>query len=120
MHHFYKYLIFINLALFVISATGGTKEANLQKSAFNRCKTKLLAAQRLGVLYDIKIKPGQEPYVLVGPTFFSISIDAKEGFAQTVSCMLTDNDNGCMNFDLRSYLTGKPVAQFHHCKLSMN
>jgi histone acetyltransferase (RNA polymerase elongator complex component) len=90
------------------------------EKAFQQCRKKLIAAQKLEVLNDMKWDSPKEPYIVAGPTFFSMPIDAKEGFVETVNCFLNSGTQGCINFDVRNYLTGKPVGRFERCKFSMN
>lgn len=88
---------------------------------FEECKTKLVQAQKLDLLYDFDWKPPKEPKVVVGPTFFQIPIDAKEGFVETVNCFLMAGKTGkCVNFDVRSWQTGKAVGRFSNCRFKMN
>lgn len=53
---------------------------------FEECRSKLIQAQKLEVLYDMDWKSPKEPKVVAGPTFFQMPIDAKEGFTETVNC----------------------------------
>ena len=88
---------------------------------FEACKSKLVQAQKLDVLYDFDWKPPKEPKVIVGPTFFKIPIDAKEGFTETVNCFLMAGESGkCVNFDVRSWQTGKAVGRFSSCRFKMH
>lgn len=69
-----------------------------------------------GVLHDLDM-PGGMPHVVVGPTFFDLPIEAKQNFAETVSCFLTAGDTHLlMNFDLLDYRTGKKIARFSYGK----
>ena len=87
---------------------------------FEICKSKLIQAQKLGVLYDLDWKPPTEPKVIAGKTFFSISIDAKEGFAETVNCFLVAGDQKFVNFDILSWKTGTSVGRFSYGKFKIN
>lgn len=87
---------------------------------FEACKHKLQSAQKLKVLYAFDWKPPKAPYVVAGPTFFDMPIDAKEGFAETVSCFLTAGDKSTLeSFDILDWRTGKKVARFSSGKLRM-
>lgn len=87
---------------------------------FEACRKKLKEAQRLDVLHDLDWKPGRMPRVVAGPTFFTIPIDAKEGFTETVNCFLMAGDTGCVNFDILHWQTGRPVGEFKYCRLKIN
>ncbi len=106
----------------LLSAAASLASAN-QKSAdarFETCKKKLKQSHQLEVLYAFDWKPGKSPYIVAGPTFHRIPIDAKEGFAQALNCFLVAGQEGkCMNFDILDRLTGKPVARFEYCKFRM-
>jgi len=81
-----------------------------------QCQAKLRAAQKLDVLYDMKLATGRA-LVYVGPTFFSLPIDAKEGFAETVSCLLVAGDpKSCAQIDFLHWQSGKLVAQYRNCR----
>src|SRR2546425_11294617 len=91
-----------------------------ENKQFETCKKKLKQAQRLDVLYDMNITVFP-PHITVGPTFYTIPIDAKQGFAETVSCFLTAGEAGkLINFDLLDYRTGKHVARFSYGQLKMD
>lgn len=95
-------------------AAAGDKE-------FEICRKKLKQAQKLDMLYDLDWKLPKEPRVVVGPTFFKVPIDAKEGFIETVNCFLTAGDSGkCVNFDVLHWQTGKAVGRFSNCRFRMN
>jgi hypothetical protein len=79
-------------------------------SRFEGCKSKLKTAERLDVLYDLKLQI--PPRVIVGPAFYSIPLDAKQGFADTMNCFLMAGEDGYMNFDLYDYRTGHRVAKY--------
>lgn len=81
-----------------------------------QCQAKLRAARKLDVLYDMKLATGRA-LVYVGPTFFSLPIDAKEGFAETVSCLLVGGDpKSCAQIDFLHWQSGKMVAQYVNCR----
>jgi hypothetical protein len=88
-----------------------------ESKRFESCRAKLKKAQKLDVLYDLKIDP--LPRVFVGPTFYTIPIDAKQGFADTVNCFLMTGEDKYINFDLLDYQTGKTVAQYSLGKLDV-
>lgn len=84
-----------------------------------QCRAKLKQAQKLDLLYGLDWKGTVEPKVTVGPTFFKIPIDAKEGFAETVNCFVMAGENKFISFDLLDYRTGKSVGRFKHGKLTV-
>lgn len=90
-------------------------------AAFEACRSKLRLAQKLEVLHAFRLDKGAEPYLVAGPTFFTLSIDAKEGFVETVNCFLAVGDsNKCINFDVLHWQTGKPVGRFENCRFKMH
>lgn len=94
--------------------------ASADEAKFQECRGKLIKAQQIDLLYDMKWDKGKLPYVVVGPTFFTIPFDAKEGFAKTLSCFLTaGNTSECMTFDLLDYRTNNSVATFRNCTLKV-
>jgi len=115
-----KILIVTIASCTTISAQADTRLTPQTEKRFQQCRKKLVSAQQLGVLNDMKWDSPKEPYIVAGATFFSMPIDAKEGFAETVNCFLNSGTDGCINFNIRSYLTGKPVGRFASCKFSMN
>lgn len=109
-----------SLALFFLFAAPSYSASNNSDKNFETCRGKLKAAQKLDVLYAFDWKLPKEPYVVAGPTFFKIPIDAKEGFAETVNCFLTAGDASIVvNFDILDWRTGKKVGRFSSGKLRM-
>ena len=88
-----------------------------ENKRFEQCRAKLKKAQKLGLLYDVTIDP--LPRVVVGPTFYTIPLDAKQGFAETVNCFLMTGQDKYINFDLLDYQTGHVVAEYSYGKLSV-
>ena len=88
---------------------------------FEACRKKMVKAQKLEVLYDIQLK--SEAKIYVGPTFFTIPIDAKQGFADTANCLLSGGETGkkavCVPMTFYHWQTGKAVAEYSMCKLTM-
>lgn len=112
-----KALVFSVIAVFILA---NFPVAAADDQTFEACKLKLQKANELGVLYAFDWKPPKEPHVVAGKTFFSISIDAKEGFAETLSCFLVAGDTSkCANFDILHWQTGKAVGRFQNCRLKM-
>jgi hypothetical protein len=86
---------------------------------FEECREKLKKAQQLEALYDLEWKRAM-PKVVVGPTFYSIPIDAKQGLADTVNCFLMTGKSNYIDFDLLDWQTGKRVAQYSLGRLKMD
>jgi hypothetical protein len=88
-----------------------------ENARFEECRAKLKKAHELDLLYDFTMDPA--PHVVVGPTFYTIPIDAKQGFADTVNCLVMAGKEGYMNFDLFDYRTGKVVAEYSYGQLTV-
>lgn len=87
---------------------------------FEMCRKKLVTAQKLGVLHNLDWKPPKAPYIVAGPTFFSMPIDAKEGFAETLNCFFSAGDTGkCLDLNILHWQTGKLAARYSWCKLKV-
>ena len=103
------------------AATEARRAKTTNDQVFKNCRQKLRRAQTLDVLYDLNWSLPDEPRVLVGPTFFDMPIDAKEGFARTLNCFLMAGDETkLVNFDLRDWRTGKRVGRWSYGKLKMD
>lgn len=88
---------------------------------FEQCRAKLKKAKALDVLYDMDWKSPMEPRIVVGPTFFTMAIDGKEGFVNTVNCFLTAGQTDkCVNFSVLDWRTGKPVGRYSGCSFALN
>lgn len=85
---------------------------------FEACKKKLKKAQQIDLLSNLEMQ-GYGAHVVVGPTFYTIPFDAKEGFAETVNCFLMAGAGGGMAFDLRDWRTDEVVAHWNGYKLVM-
>ena len=110
----------INIAIGLVIYGAISTTAFADEAQFQECRGKLVKAQQIDLLYDMKWDKGKLPYVVVGPTFFTIPFDAKEGFAKTVSCFLTaGNTDECITFDFLDFRTNKPVATFRNCALKV-
>lgn len=100
------------LALTILLSSSPTSAAD-----FESCRQKLIAAQKLDVLYDLDWNGKKTPKVVAGKTFFTLPIDAKEGFAETVNCFLMVGDqNKFIDFEILDWRTGKPVGKFSYGK----
>jgi hypothetical protein len=81
------------------------EEAKAQQKQNNSCTTKLQKAKELDMLYDITVREGTVK-VLVGPAYFSVPIDAKQGFAEVINCVVMQGKGGGIPFDLFHWQTG--------------
>ena len=101
------------------SATNVKSKDQLAKEnkRFEQCRAKLKKAEKLDLLHDLTIGP--LPRVVVGPTFYTIPLEAKQGFADTVNCFLMTGQDSYVNFDLLDYQTGHVVAEYSYGKLSV-
>ncbi len=95
------------------------EEVQAEKARYANCEQKLKKAQELDMLYEIKAK-GASIRVLVGPTFFSVPIDAKQGFAEVVNCVLLSGGSGGIPFDFVHWQTGKRVATWNGYRIDMD
>lgn len=102
-------------AFAILSSTSGVALGD--NARLESCRNKLKAAQKLNVLHDLQWTSGHtEPRVVVGPTFMSMAIDGKEGFASTVNCFLMGGRTDCVSFDLVHWQSGKAVGRFERCR----
>lgn len=84
------------------------------------CRAKLVKAQKLGVLRDLKWKGTSEPHVVIGPTFLDMAFDGKEGFAETVNCFLVAGaPKKFVNFDVVEWRNGATIGRFSYGRLKM-
>ena len=82
------------------------------------CEAKLVQAQKLDMLYNIEAKGHPRIRVLVGPTWYRVAFDAKEGFAQTVNCVAVGGkQDRCTSIDFVDHKSGRGVATFENCRL---
>jgi len=93
-------------------------DSKAAQKQYETCKTYLEKYRELGVLYDMKAR-GASIRVLVGPSFFTLPIDRKQNFAETVNCFLVNGTGGGISFDLLDWQTGKQVASWNGYKLSI-
>jgi hypothetical protein len=110
-----KYLVAVIIGILVSTAALGA-----DNKRFEQCRTKLKQAQKLDLLYNMDWKKGHEPVIIVGPTFYQISFDAKEGFVETLNCFFVTGESGkYINFDLLDWRTNKKVARYSYGKLNV-
>lgn len=93
-------------------------DEKLVKERYENCKAKLEKSKENEMLYDLSAK-GASIKALVGPTYFSVSIDTKEGFAKTVNCFLVNGTGGGIPFELIHWETGKKVASWNGYRLDV-
>jgi hypothetical protein len=103
----------------VSTSTAPAPPAPAVEKRFEGCRAKLKQAKKLDVLHDLDWQHGSMPRVVAGPTFFTIPIDAKEGFADTVNCFLMSGEGGAINFDILDWRTGKVAAKYSLGRLEM-
>lgn len=63
---------------------------------------------------------GASIQVLVGPTYFTVPIDEKKGFAEVVNCVLLKGAGGGIAFDLVHWQTGMRVASWNGYRLDVD
>lgn len=83
-----------------------------EEQRLEECRAKLKLAASLKVLHDFGWDPPAPPRVVVGPTFITMPIDAKQGFAEAVNCFLAGGGPGRVDFDLLHWQTGRPIYRF--------
>ena len=94
-------------------------EAKAAKATYDACNAKLQKAKELDMLSDVGVR-GASIQVLVGPTYFTVPIDEKKGFAEVVNCVLVKGTGGEMSFDLIHWQTGKRVASWNGYRLDVD
>ena len=91
-------------------------------AALKSCQSKLRKAQSLDLLVDINVKSGYFN-VVVGPTFYKIQFDSKEGFAETLNCVFNMGESGpkslCNEIRFVNWRTGNEDARYSWCKLKV-
>lgn len=86
---------------------------------FEDCRAKLKQAQGLDLLTNMTFDKGI-PKVWIGPTWYTMPIDAKEGFAETAACFFTAGDSSkAIAFDIFDGRSGKKIARWKHTKLEV-
>jgi len=83
------------------------------------CRKKLKASADLGVLYALDWQKSKPPHVVAGHRYYQMPFDAKEGFADNVSCFLTGKlpPQLCINFEIKHWQTGKATEKYQNCRL---
>ena len=94
-------------------------EAEATKAPHDACNAKLQRAKELDMLYDVGVREAGIQ-VLVGPTYFTVPIDEKNGFAEVVNCVLLNGAGGGIAFDLVHWQTGKRVARWNGYQLDID
>ena len=93
-------------------------EAKAVQKSYDACNAKLQKAKELDMLYDI-VGRGARIQVLVGPTEFTVPIDAKKGFVEVVNCVMVKGTGGGVPFELIHWQTGKRVASWNGYRLDI-
>ena len=89
-----------------VTDSGKSTGANLAD-----CLTKLEHAKELNILYDLKFQGGRAQ-AFVGPSWFSLPIEDKQGFHETLQCVLTSGQGGTLtSFEYRHWQSGKMVGE---------
>ncbi len=94
-------------------------EAKAAQAQHDACNVKFQKAKEVEMLYDMGGK-GASIQVFVGPTYFTVPIDAKKGFAEVVNCVLVKGSGGGVPFELIHWQTGKRVAQWNGYRLDVD
>jgi hypothetical protein len=90
------------------------------KARAEECRVKLEELRGLSVLYQLQWKSGHViPKALVGPTFYSLPIDGKQAFADTINCYLLQGAPEYIEIEMLDWRTGKRVARYSWGKLKM-
>jgi len=120
-------IILISLTSLITNLTSEKQRASNSSTASSTptqdmelCRAKLKEAQQLDVLADLDWKPPKAPHVVVGPTFFTMPFDAKQGFAQTVNCFLMNGTSNVINFDLLDSMNHRVVGRWEYGRLKMS
>ncbi|MCM8794770.1 MAG: hypothetical protein NC819_03095 [Candidatus Omnitrophica bacterium] len=82
---------------------------------FEQARGKLISAQKLDVLMDLKWDPKSGPVipkVYVGRTFHTMPVDAKDGFLKTVDLFLMAGDESkhLARIDIHDGYSGKKIG----------
>lgn len=86
---------------------------------FEDCRQKLIASQKLDLLYDLQwtVADAANPKVVVGPTYHTVPFTTKEKFATTVNCFLMQGKEKHINFNITDWRTGKVVGRYEYGQL---
>jgi hypothetical protein len=110
--------VLITIIIFLSCATTAVADDARLKA----CQKKLKKAQELDMLVNIKVKTGHFD-VIVGPTFYSVPFDAKEGFAETLNCLFNVGESGpkslCNDIRFINWRTGNEDGKYSWCKLEI-
>lgn len=95
------------------------EQVEAKRARYADCKEKLKKAQELEMIYDIQAK-GASLKVLVGPTFFTVPIDTKQGFGEVVNCVILEGGSGGIPYPFIHWQTGKRVGSWNGYKVEMD
>jgi hypothetical protein len=116
-----KVLATVAALLILIASNGSLAAATDDDKRFYACRDKLKLAQKNDLLYDLQWSGDTPPLVVVGPIFEPLPFDAKQGFADTVNCLLMAGRSGkFINFDLLDWRTHKRVARYQYGKIEVD
>lgn len=108
------------IMFFLVVIVFAVNSSVASEKEFERCRSKLKQAQKLDVLKNLEYNSVGIPEVTVGPTFYRMPIDAKQGFAETVNCFLMVGEKGkYVNFPFIDWQSGKHVGTFKYGKVKM-
>lgn len=103
------------------TSTEVARSDGLDAQRFEECKAKLRTAQAADMLYNLDLQTGGVAKVMVGPTFFLVPLDTKQGFAETLNCFLMAGaSDKHIDFDFLDWRTGKPVGSYSWGRVKMN
>lgn len=114
-----KIVLFVFAVLFFQASFSTISFAGNAENNFKVCRSKLKAAQKLDVLYDLKWDGKSAPLVVVGPIYETLPFDAREGFALTINCFINaGKTDQFVNFPLLDYRTHAVVGNFSYGHLN--
>lgn len=110
------------LAAVILSVSFSAIATTADESRLKACQAKLKKAQKLDMLVNIKVQSGHFD-VIVGPTFYTVPFDAKEGFAETLNCLFNVGEAGpksaCNDIRFVNWRNGKEDGKYSWCKLEI-
>lgn len=98
-------------------AQSGSIKAN--DAALEQCRAKLKTAAALGLLTNMGYDGGR-PAVEVGPLWYKVDFNTKEGLARTAACFFLAGDtSSAIRFNITDNMTGKVIATWSYNKLAV-
>jgi len=84
------------------------------------CQRKVNLANKNEMIYQADFKTA-ELIVYVGPTYFMVPIDVKQGLAAAISCVVVQGDSSKVaEFSFRHWQTGRLVAKYRYGRLEVD